>query len=315
MTLNVHALTRKVDLFTLRLFLTVVEERQIRRAAMRENIAPSAATKRIRDLEEVAGLDLFDRQPGGVAPSAAGDVLARHLRLLFDNLEDLREELSGYSQGVRGHITVAAPGTIILQYLAHEIGQFSRNFPQVDLAIRQDANSAVVQAVACGEADVAVYLASDDLAVEALDSIPYRTDRLVALVPRGHLLSEQASVSLSDLLNEPFIAIDANTLLMTSVNAAARALGHNLEPKFTVQTVEVARSLVEAGLGVTILPECMHPFEASQRVATLELAEPWALRSVRIGTRRGKTTTMATRALIQQLTDPLGSPPGDNRPE
>jgi DNA-binding transcriptional LysR family regulator len=312
MTLNVHALTRKMDLFTLRLFLTVVEERQIRRAAMRENIAPSAATKRIRDLEEVAGLELFDRQPGGVVPSAAGEVLARHLRLLFENLDELRQELGEYSQGVRGHITVAAPGSIILQYLAHEIGEFSRNFPRVELAIRQDVNSAVVQAVACGEADVAVYLASDDLVVEALDSIPYRTDRLVALVPRGHLLSEQASVTLSDLLNEPFIGSGANTLLMTSIYAAARALGHPLEPKFTVATVEVARSLVEAGLGVTILPECMHSLEASQRVATLELDEPWALRRVRIGTRRGKTITMATRALIQQLKEPPGPASSDN---
>ena len=58
-TLSIHTLTRRVDLFTLRLFPTVVEEGQIRKAAVRENIAPSAATKRIQDLEEIAGLPLF----------------------------------------------------------------------------------------------------------------------------------------------------------------------------------------------------------------------------------------------------------------
>jgi DNA-binding transcriptional LysR family regulator len=304
-----HALTRKMDFFTLRLFLAVVEERQIRRAAMRENIASSAATKRIHDLEEIAGIELFDRQPGGMVPNAAGEVLARHLRLLFDNLEDLRRELGDFTEGVRGHISVAAPGSLVIQYVANEIGEFSHNFPLVELELRQDVNSAVVAAVANGEVDMAVYLASDDLPVDALDSIPYRTDRLVALVPCGHPLSEQSSVVLADLLREPFIGTGASTLMMTSIHRAARTLGFVLEPKFTVGTVEVARSLVEAGLGVTILPECMHSLYASSRVSAVQLDEPWALRKVCIGTRRRKSITMATRALIQQLTDPPASAP------
>jgi DNA-binding transcriptional LysR family regulator len=303
MALSMHALTRKMDFFTLRLFLSVVEERQIRRAAMRENIASSAATKRIHDLEDLAGVELFDRQPGGMVPNAAGEVLARHLRVLFENLEDMRRELGDFSEGVRGHISVAVPGSLVIQYVANEIGEFSHNFPLVQVELKQDVNSAVVAAVASGEADMAVYLASDDLPVDALDSIPYRKDRLVALVPCGHPLGEQSSLCLADLLREPFIGTGASTLMMTSIHKAARALGFVLQPKFTVGTVEVARSLVEAGLGVTILPECMHSLYASPRVSAVRLDEPWATRDVCVGTRRGKTITMATRALIQQLTE------------
>lgn len=98
-TLSIHTLTRRVDLFTLRLFLTVVEEGQIRKAAVRENIAPSAATKRIQDLEEIAGLPLFERQPAGVVPNAAGVVLARYIRELFGNLEEMRRELGNTRTG------------------------------------------------------------------------------------------------------------------------------------------------------------------------------------------------------------------------
>jgi DNA-binding transcriptional LysR family regulator len=70
--LSVHALVRRIDLFTLKLFLSTVEEGQIGRAAVREHIVASAATKRIQDLEELAGLRLLDRNPKGVVPSAAG---------------------------------------------------------------------------------------------------------------------------------------------------------------------------------------------------------------------------------------------------
>ncbi|CAG2147252.1 LysR family transcriptional regulator [Cupriavidus numazuensis] len=310
-TLSVHALTRRVDLFTLRLFLTVVDERQIRRAAIRENIAASAATKRIQDLEEIAGVQLLDRQPGGVVPSAAGEVLARHVRLLFENLEDMRREIGEFSDGVRGHITVATTGSIIIQYLAREIGEFSRNFPLVDVELKQDANANVVRAVVSGEADVAIYVASKQPDEDALDTVAYRTERLVALVPLGHALADQPDVAFADLLREPFIGIPPYTTLMTDAHHAARALGQALEPRFSVGSVEAARSLVEAGLGVTIQPECMVSLEASARVAMLQLKEPWALRGVHIGTRRGRTLTAATRALIRQLTEqpaPAGSP-------
>lgn len=302
-TLSVHGLTRRVDLFTLRLFLTVVEERQIRRAAIRENIAASAATKRIQDLEDIAGVQLFERNPSGVAPSAAGEVLARHLRLLFENLEDMRRELGEFSEGVRGHVTVGTTGAVIIQYLAREIGEFSRNFPLVELELKQDANTNLVRSVVAGDVDLTVYIVSPDIDDEPLDSLPYRLDRLVALVPHGHPLGEQPEVALADLIREPFIAMHPNTTLMSDVNRAAREIGQVVHPRFTINGPEAARSLVEAGLGVTILPECMVSLEASTRSTVLRIPEPWTTRSVRIGTRRGKAITAATRALIRQLTE------------
>ena len=77
MTFNRLHLIRQVDLFTLRLFLSAIEEQQIGRAAIRENIAASTATKRIQDLEEIAGVRLLERTPKGVSASPAGAVLAR----------------------------------------------------------------------------------------------------------------------------------------------------------------------------------------------------------------------------------------------
>jgi DNA-binding transcriptional LysR family regulator len=104
-------------------------------------------------------------------------------------------------------------------------------------------------------------------------------------------------------VREPFIAQPSNTTLMFKVNRAAQAVGEVVREKFTVSGAEVALSLVEAGLGVTVLPDCMIPVDAGTRVSTLEIDEPWAERVLRIGTRRGKAMTAASRALIRQLTE------------
>ncbi|WP_028221424.1 LysR family transcriptional regulator [Paraburkholderia oxyphila] len=301
--LSVHNLTRRVDLFTLRLFLTVVEEQQMRRAALRENITPSAATRRLQELEEVVGVDLFDRLPGGMIPTPAGEVLARHVRLLFANLDVMRREMVEFSEGVRGHVVISSTSTIIVHFLAREIAEFARDFPLVEIELQEDANANVVSAATSGKADVALFYATDDIRSEALDIVEFRTDRLVAVVPRTHALAGRASVTTRDLLEENLIGIAPHTSMMTQLRNAASLLGSELRVKYRVSTIEAARSLVKAGLGVMIQPESMLPSEDVNKVAIVALDEPWALRRLCIGTKRGEPPSAAAKALIAQLTD------------
>ncbi|CAM2141291.1 Transcriptional regulator [Pararobbsia alpina] len=302
--LSVHTLTRRIDLFTLRLFLTVIEEQQIRRAASRESITPSAATRRIQDLEEVAGIPLFDRFPNGMTPTAAGDVLARHLRLMFAGLDVMRGELAQFTEGVRGHIGIGSTSTIIVHFLAREIAEFERDFPLVDIELYEDANVNVINAVVAGNAEMAVFYDSDDVDSETLDIVEYRTDYLVAVVPRGHPLGERASVTTADLLEENVIGISPSTSMMKQLRNAATALGRELREKYSVGTMDAARALVRENLGVTIHPESMVPREDFDKVITVPLDEPWAVRRICVGTKRGGVLTAATKAFIAQLTRP-----------
>jgi DNA-binding transcriptional LysR family regulator len=300
MTFNRLHLIRQVDLFTLRLFLSVVEEEQIGRAAIRENIAASTATKRIHDLEEIAGILLFERTPKGVSPTAAGQVLARYVRTIFGSLDDMRAEIAAFSEGVRGEITVASARTIIVPFLARELGDFARDFPKVDVVVRELENADITQSVAQGEADVGVFGVVRDINVNGVETVDYRTDRLVAVVPRAHALAERGSVSFEDLLPENLIAVNA---MHATLAAAAHRLGGEYRPKFSVRSSGVAISLVQAGLGVTVQPECVLGLEMFDKVSVLTLAEPWAKRILRIATPQGRNPSPAARALIKQLLD------------
>lgn len=298
-TFNRLRFIRQVDLFSLKLFLSVVEEQQIGRAAIRENIAASTATKRIQDLEEIAGVPLFERTPKGVVPSPAGAVLARYLRAMFSQIEDMRAEITGFDEGVRGKITLASARSIIAPFLAYEIGMFSREFPSVELVIREMENAEIVPSVVQGEADIGVFAAAPGLDLAGADIATYRTDRLVAVVPIGHPLEGRQSVTFADLAPENLVPVHA---MLGAFETAAKRIGSEYAPKFSVRSAEVAISLVEAGLGVTVQPECLVRKEF-ERVSTIELAENWAKRVLSIATAHGRRPNSAASALIDQLLD------------
>ncbi|WP_326536606.1 LysR family transcriptional regulator [Pseudorhodoferax sp.] len=301
-TFNTIHLIRQVDLFTLKLFLTVVEEGQVGRAAARENIAASAATKRIQDLEEIVGAQLFERNPRGVVPTAAGLVFARHVSGIFGTFEDIRRDFAEFTEGVRGTIRVCSTGGIISLYLAREIAEFARGFPLVDIDLREGINNEVVRALAAGEVDVAVFVdAPGTPGLDEIETQPYRVDRLMAVVARGHALAEREHVKVTELLEHNLIGIAPSTNLMGLVRKAAADAGVEFTPKYNVNSVYAAAGLVRVNQGVTIQPENMLSAKDLDWVTTVPLDEPWAQRRLMVGTKRGRSLTVAARNFAAQL--------------
>lgn len=294
-------LIRQVDLFTLRLFLSAVEEQQIGRAAIRENIAPSTATKRIQDLEDIAGIKLLERGPRGVMPTAAGAVMVRYIQSILDSIEGLRSEISAFGEGVRGTVAIASARSIIVPFLARELGDYTRDFPLVELAVREMGNTEIVEAVSRGDADIGVFAMAHGLELGGVDVTPYRRDRLMAVVSKTHQLSERTSVSFADLLSDNLIAVEAMT---GAFRAAAKRLGREYAPKFGVRSAEVAVSLVAARLGVTVIPECLIGRDHIEHVAAIDFAEPWAARAIHIAIARGRALSPPAAALLNQIVSP-----------
>ncbi|MBY8856902.1 LysR family transcriptional regulator [Nocardia sp. CA2R105] len=289
---------RQVDLFTLRLFLSAIEEQQIGLAAIRENIAPSTATKRIQVLEDIAGVELLERGPKGVLPSPAGAVLERYARSIFGSLDAMRSEIAALTEGVQGELSVVSARTIVVPFLAREIGEFGREYPMVEVGLHETENVDIVRQVARGEADMGVFAAAYDLDLDGIDVIPYRQDRLVAVVPQGHRLGANTAVTFQDLASERLIAPRA---MVGAFRAAAKRLGDEFRSPHRVRSCEVAIELVHAGLGVTVVPECLLDHALLSRVTVLEFDEPWAVRRIHIATPSGRMPSPAAQAFIHQL--------------
>jgi DNA-binding transcriptional LysR family regulator len=113
---QINNLIRRIDLTSLQLFVAVCEEGTLTRAASRENIALSAVSKRLVELEEALGTDLFVRHSKGMMLAPAGESLLHHAV----DADERREDGSGtreYRMGIRGHIRMLANVSAIVEFL------------------------------------------------------------------------------------------------------------------------------------------------------------------------------------------------------
>lgn len=292
----------RLDLTTLRIFMSVYNLKSLTRAAEREHIAPSAVSKRIQDLELDLKTPLFRRHPRGVSVTAAGEALVVHVRRLFETIGVLEADLQHYAQGLHGQVRVHAHSSAVVQYLPEDIADFLRRQPDVRIDLREETTGAVLQSVADGVADIGIY-GGNVTAPAGLAVLDYRRDRLVAVLPPGHPFARRESLCFAEICGDDHVSLETGSSLQTLLADAAQAAGARLAVKIEVTTFQAACSMVEAGLGIAVMPEGIAGMPAREnRVAAVPLADAWALRRLSICVREGWELAAPVRHLLAHLT-------------
>lgn len=300
-TANRLNLVRQLDLFTLKLFLSAVEEQQIGLAANREHIAPSTATKRIQAFEDLVGLPLLQRGRHGVAPTAGGEVVARHARTILEELDSLRAELVQMTTDIEGELVVSAAHSIIADLLAPALRSFIADWPSVVLTLRELDNAEVVSQVALGACDVGVFATVGDLGIVGPEVRVLRTEKLVAVLPRTHPLGECATLTFPDLIAQDLIA--TRTIALALAELAATDGSDAPVLRHVVRTGEVALGMVRAGLGITIVPIRLLDHAGDAEMLVRDIDEPWAVRRIHAAVRSDRATGPTARAFIRSLVE------------
>lgn len=304
-TLHGAAIARRLDPTSLRLFRAAVEERSLAGAAEREAIALSAASRRIAELEERLGTVLLRRHDRGVTPTAAGEALMTHLGGLFDLFDRIGADMDAFAAGERGHVRLHANMSAVSGFLPEALAGFLPAHPGIRLTLEERYTAEILRAVASGAADLG--LVSGTLPAPGLHVTPWREDRLVVLLPEEHPLLARPSVGFADLDGVPFVGQSEETALQKLYRSRAAALGIALNERVNVSGFDSVRRMVEAGLGVAILPAtAAQPYAAAMRIGLRPLEEPWAVRPLVIVTRAPDTLSAAARVLIAHLTRPPG---------
>ncbi len=288
---------------TLRVFRSIQEERNYGRAALRESIAASAVTKRIKDLEDALGFRLFLRDARGTAPTKAGEIVGSHILEILEVLDRLHGNLCALAEGVQGNVRVCASESALVEFLADDLATFSRSFPTVTTHIEESVGEGVMKTVLAGRGDLGVCV-QPALLPPGLHAIPYRTDQLVAIMSASHHLAELQQISFEELLSVDLIGWSDSSFVMRTLSRAAEELHRPLRPRHRVMSSNAARSLVRSGHGVAIQPSgLVWPFEDPERIRSIPLSEPWARREIAILVRSGASQSGAVRALIDHLSN------------
>lgn len=289
-----------LDLVTARLFVAIVEEASITRAAARENIAPSAISKRVTELEQRFGVTLLRRHPRGVEPTPAGAVLLRRARGLLHEAAQLEAELRPFAAGERGHVRVYVNETTIIGFLPPMLRAFMAAYPQVRIDVSEALSEDIVRAIDENAGDIGIFdgnVPSGDLWVR-----PCYTDRLVTVVPKRHPLAGHASVGLEELLEYGLIGQERRSSVGLLLQRGAAALGRAPRIRIRVDGFDAVCSLVQQGLGAGLVTaRCSAMLAEPMGLVAVPLAEAWAAREHRLCVRRRDALSPVAELLVRHL--------------
>ncbi len=310
----------RFDLLTLNLVLAIAETRSITRGAEREHLALAAASKRLSDLETRLGVLLFERRARGVELTEAGRALVRHIRSLNASLHALESEVVEFSRGIKGHLRIAANASAIAECLPADLAAFSQAHPGIRISL-EDLTSAEVQAaVAEGRADVGIFVPPQH--ESRLSCQHYREGELAVLVPRGHVLAGRATAPAAGLNPAPTAAVRFDALLDFDIvglhlgaavheqmRERAQALGRTLNVRVQVRGFDAIAQLVEAGLGVAVLPKGVaQRFARIFAVQPLALNEDWARRPYLLAVRTQEVLPAVVQRFVEALCPEAAAP-------
>jgi DNA-binding transcriptional LysR family regulator len=289
-----------LDLVTLRIFKAAVEERSLVRVAERERLALSAVSRRLTQLEARVNVALLRRHDRGVEPTAAGEALLRYLGPLFDLLDRAFADVEAFATGARGHVRLHANMSSIFDDLPEVLAGFQAAHPDIGLSVEERFSVDIIHAVQTGAADLG--LVSGTVDAFDLQLIPWRRDRLAVVLPIGHpLAARDLPLRFADLTSEPFVGMLPTMALQQFYRRQAQAVGLVLRERINVASFVSVCRMVEAGLGVAILPETGVQSHL-HKVAVRQLAEPWVERHLMLCVRRNpENLPTAARLLAAHL--------------
>ena len=220
-------------------------------AAEAMNVAPSAIATALAQAEETFGMTLVIRaRAKGIFPTAAGREVQRRIEDFLERYDTLLTDVSDLRTGVSGSLAIGYNAPIAPAFLPAITAQILHAHPEVTLSFTEGDNMSVLAGLTDGQFDVILF-------VEEVPSPQIATQPLIfaptyCLCPADHPFARQTSVSMSEVVREPLIFLDRPAARTFYMELLAQS-GEPFRIAATVNSTEMARSLVSEGLGVSLL--------------------------------------------------------------
>jgi DNA-binding transcriptional LysR family regulator len=300
-------MNRNLTLRQFRYFLAVAESSSLASASRMLNIAQSALTKSVQELEDEVGARLFVRSPKGMTLTAEGHRFLAGARRVISAVADASRVAASSERVLEGVLSVGVSSLVAGYYLSELLARFSRNHPNVQVQVVEESPPFLEHLLINGELDAAIMVANalsepQALIVETLTRSPHRV-----WVASNHPLSEQADVSLMECAQHPQILLEADRIEAVMRSVWSR---HALRPRTVLKTssLEAVRSLVGVGAGFAVLPDFLYrPWTLdADHVEALRLRDVVPTVDVGLVRRRGASGVQAaTQAFLEVARDPV----------
>lgn len=278
------------DPVTARLVVAVSRYGSIGRAAEHENIAPSAVSRRISELEARLGVALFDRSLQGARLTPAGEVYVAGCREILRQVADLNTQMVDFSAGTRGSLRLACTSSSLSGRLPELLAAYALSHPGIGLDIQEMSAALALAAMDDGQADIAFVADNNDVA--RFETEVFEDDNVLVLCSPDHPLAARLQsgkpISFDAVAEHEVVGIHQSGALDRLLNEAAARSGRALGERVRVETFPSLVRMVEAGFGIGFLRSTSLHLLAGTDVISVRLSDAWASRKL-LSVRRGSS--------------------------
>lgn len=292
----------RVTIRHLELFRAVCDAGGVSAAAREVGVSQPSVSQAVRDLEERFGVALFDREGRRMRLTEQGARLLAHARDVLDDLGDLERAMAD-AEGSET-LRVASSITCGTRHLPGVVARLAEAMPRLRPLARVEDSRAVERDVVSGAADLG--LVEGFVHDGTLVATPFARDELVCVASAaraGERLSAAA------LVRERLVLRERGSGVRELLEAALTERGLSCEPVWESVSTEALLAAVEAGLGVSVLPEALVGRAVEEgRVARVELTDLRLTRELLVIRRRGRATTDGMAAFLAACLSGTGQP-------
>jgi LysR family hydrogen peroxide-inducible transcriptional activator len=285
-----------MDLYQLEYFLEAARQRNFTRAAGRLHLAQAALSEQMRKLEEELGAQLFHRSRRETTLTAAGEVLREYAERLLRLSREAKEAVSDLVQLRAGRLSLGAIPSASACLLPPAIAAFRKAYAAVELGLLEGTSAEVAEWVETGRVEFG--MVQWPVARGSFKVTEVLTEPFVVVVGSSHRLAKAGRVALKDLAQEGFVLYKGRAREV--VLSACRSAG--FEPRVACESgeLETVRSLVEAGLGIAVLPHlAVREVRRGERV--LSLSGKGLSRQVVLIQKPGKPLSSAAETFVRDF--------------
>lgn len=297
----------KVTIKQIESFLAVAEFGNFSRASKRMNIAQPALSQAIKDLEAELAVRLFDRTTRRVELTDVGREFRGSAQKVLEELDHAVQNVHDLADRKRGRIRIAAPPLLAAVVLPQAIADFRVRYPGIAVELADVGTEQIVESVRSGKADCG--LGTFPPAEDGIERVPLMRDSLMLFCDHRSVFNGALSVGWSELAGHPVVTLTRDSGIRLLVEVGFETAEIPFKPAYEVSQITTAIALVEAGLGIAVLPTYALAAARYRKVAGKVLTGPSISREVVMIHATGRSISPAVstfasvvRRYAQQLT-------------
>ena len=217
-------------------FLKYVDEvarsGSVRKAADRLNVTPSALDRRVRDIEDEVGTQLFERHARGMRLTAAGEAFIRYVREQESSLARMHSEIEDLSGFRRGTVRIATSQTVAQEVLPRAMSRYRAEFPRVEFHVHVCDREQAMSMLVDYSVDLAMVFHPEQWS--EYETLAVASQQVFAFMAAGHPLAEYEMLRMRDIVDYP-LALPGPTLWSRALLDAFFARS-SLEPRVALET-------------------------------------------------------------------------------